>query len=202
MRNWQNGQKDLSKMRIGLVCACLFSLNVSAQEARDCSQIENARERLACFDNQFPSESRRAYEANKAKGPTLQETPIQPSVAPAPAATETPASQPVPTAPPANPAADQTGNADDAPIFSTEKKGGGLFDSRKKIDFASTIVAVKNENKRKMVFRLENDQIWIQVSPRDLPIKVGDKITIKSAIAGGYILRNEGGTSTRVRRIQ
>ena len=52
------------------------------------------------------------------------------------------------------------------------------------------------------VFKLENGQIWMQSSPRDLPFKEGDRVTIKSGTIGGYILRSESGTSTRVQRIE
>jgi hypothetical protein len=53
-----------------------------------------------------------------------------------------------------------------------------------------------------MVFRLENGQIWMQSSPRNLPFAVGNKVAIKSGRIGGYIMRSESGTSTRVKIIE
>ena len=53
-----------------------------------------------------------------------------------------------------------------------------------------------------MLFRLENGQIWMQIAPRDVPIRTLDRVTIKRGLAGGYLMRNEAGSSTRVSRIE
>ena len=66
----------------------------------------------------------------------------------------------------------------------------------------SQIAAVRSGGQQRMVFRLANDQIWMQSSPRDLPFSVGDNVNIKNARMGGYIMRSESGTSTRVQRIE
>ncbi len=52
------------------------------------------------------------------------------------------------------------------------------------------------------MFLLENDQIWLQEAPRSLPFDEGDEVRVKSAKLGGYMLSNERGVSTRVRRIK
>jgi hypothetical protein len=76
-----------------------------------------------------------------------------------------------------------------------------MFD-RESIEITATIKEVIDKDRKKMVFLLDNDQIWLQTSPRNLPIRQNDKVTIKSGFIGGYILRNEKGTSTRVERIR
>jgi hypothetical protein len=93
--------------------------------------------------------------------------------------------------------------AEDAPIRGQAKESkGGLFRNQPKIDFTSTIEAIKAESQKKMVFRLANGQIWLQSTPRELPFSEGDVITVKSGKLGGFVLRNEQGTSTRVTRIK
>ena len=53
-----------------------------------------------------------------------------------------------------------------------------------------------------MVFLLDNDEIWLQVEPRDLPFHEGDTVTIKNGFFGGYFMRTENRVSTRVSRIR
>lgn len=84
---------------------------------------------------------------------------------------------------------------------SQRQSGGGLFDSKEKVEFTALVQELRKRDKQKMVFLLDNGQMWIQSSPRNLPFKKGDKVTIKSGLIGGYILRNERGVSTRVSRI-
>ena len=61
---------------------------------------------------------------------------------------------------------------------------------------------LNKDQQKKIVFLLSNEEIWLQDSPRDLPIYRGDEVNIKKATLGGYIMRNESGTSTRVSRIK
>ena len=58
---------------------------------------------------------------------------------------------------------------------------GGIFDRKEQISLNSRIKAVRDQDKQRMAFMLENDEIWIQTSPRNLPFKEGDDVTIKSA---------------------
>ena len=78
---------------------------------------------------------------------------------------------------------------------------GGLFNDPK-VDLTTTIVAVRRGEKQKMVFQLENEQIWMQSTPRPLPFEEGDTVSIKNATLGGYFMRSTKGTSTRVQRIR
>ncbi len=165
---------DKTVFTLALALVAAFTLPIQADE-RDCRDINNAAERLACYDAQFPKTT------DAPKGEESSET-IYETALP-----KTSASAPVQ-------------NEQSDPPFTTDK--GGLFDKKPDITVNSTISAVKNERQKKMVFRLENGQIWLQTAPRSLPIKVGDKVTIKTATMGGYMLRNENNTSTRVRRIK
>ena len=156
----------------------------------DCAQVENARERLACFDAQNPR--------NENRPPVkLVTEPIryrnQPDLS----------TQQVGEA--TNDASQKskaTKAAEDAPIRGSGGDSGGFFGKRTKVDFSSEIEAVKREDQKKMVFRLANGQIWIQSSPRDLPIRKGDIATIKSGTIGGFVLQTNKGATTRVNRIK
>jgi hypothetical protein len=53
-----------------------------------------------------------------------------------------------------------------------------------------------------MVFLLANDQVWIQATPRPLPFEVGETVSVRNATLGGYFMRSEKGTSTRVQRVR
>ena len=77
-----------------------------------------------------------------------------------------------------------------------------LFGARDNYVVNAKIKAILNGDQQKMVFLLDNGQIWLQSSPRNLPFHKGDDVTIKSGTMGGYILRTISGTSTRVRRIK
>ena len=159
------------------------ALNAGAQ-SHPCSEIEDPGERLACFDAQFPEDPDEpvALEAPD-PDPTGDEAEAAP-LEPAPAAvTAAPAGQPSVTSAP-EPSAESTWLGDE------------------KVTLSSTIRAIRAGEKQKMVFLLDNEQIWMQSSPRILPFEAGDRITIKNALLGGYYMHSEKGTSTRVQRIQ
>ena len=175
---------------IALIAAALLStLATIAMGAQpiDCAQVENARERLTCFDQQYPRDQ------------------AKPSALPAPRDAEPPSISYKKADPALTPPAAQA-DATDATDATTSSEGlpksRGIFSLPEKVNIESTIAAVKNEYQKKMVFRLDNGQIWLQASPRDLPIKEGDKVTIRNGTIGGFILSTAGGTSTRVQRVK
>lgn len=167
------------KLMINIAALLLLSLLAARPIAAetDCRTIEDPDERLACFDANYGTPE---------AAPAPVEAPIESEKVSEPVAVKTPASvesTPAPVAP-AKPA---------------EKKTGFLGDEL--VDLTSTITAILAGEKQKMVFQLENGQIWLQSSPRPLPFKEGDLVTVKNATFGGYFMRSEKGVSTRVRRI-
>lgn len=94
--------------------------------------------------------------------------------------------------------------AEDCTLIEDAAQRLACYDARQatNLDLASTIKAVRRPDKQKMVFLLENDQVWLQDSPRPLPIREGQQVTIKSGRLGGHILTAENGASTRVRRVK
>jgi len=202
-------------MKYVLFILFLLTSPAYADDGPDCSSIKDRNARLACFDRLFPI----APETPKQQAPSTdgQQTtqtaaPVTPAQQPAsPEQAPISSSQPVPvtaqspnapavTEPPAIVKADKkkektsfTNN-----LISKTKR---MFD-RETVKVIATIKEVIDRDRKKMVFLLDNDQIWLQTSPRNLPIRQDDKVTIKSGFIGGYILRNEKGTSTRVERIR
>ena len=164
-----------------LVSALATNSIAWAEQTSKCSQIENKNERLLCFDREFPdiTQPKRPREA-KAKASELISNESE-------AAT----------------AATSTLVESEAPSKNKSRFSfSGLLDWKEPFNFETEIAAIRSGGKQRMVFRLDNGQIWMQTSPRELPFSVGNKVAIKSGKMGGFIMRSESGTSTRVRRIE
>lgn len=63
------------------------------------------------------------------------------------------------------------------------------------------LVKVTRRARGEYVFELDNGQVWVQSSPKWFKAEPGDPVTISKYRMGGYSLRNKGGASTRVRRL-
>jgi len=81
-------------------------------------------------------------------------------------------------------------------------KKGAIFGRDPRIELTTTITSIRRGDQQKMVFLLENDEVWMQATPRRMPFREGDTVTIKNASVGGYFMRTENGASTRVSRIK
>jgi hypothetical protein len=188
------------KLSISIAALLLMSSLAARTEAEetDCRAIEDPNERLACFDATYGTEEK-APEAAEAATVESESVIVSEPVAPeAPVSSEpTPAAVAPATAPLVT---ESSGTqSSESPPPPEKKKTGFLGDEL--INFSSTITSILAGDKQKMVFQLENEQIWLQSSPRRLPFKEGDTVTIKNALLGGYIMRSEKGVSTRVQRI-
>lgn len=179
----------------------------AAEGELNCAAIENARERLACYD--------RAYSDRPMPPPKIRTEVIAP---------------PATLGQPSTPATRQSGaesgaSANKASVNSTSdsridsataptarrgtaaptsesKRTGGMFSRSEKVEFSSTIRTIRDEDDQRMIFLLDNEQIWIQAAPRFIPFKEGDVVTIKSGLIGGFTMRNEKDVTTRVQRIK
>lgn len=185
-----------------------------ADNGPDCSSIKDRNDRLSCFDRLFPIVPEDPkQQAPSTGGPQTTQTaapvtPAQQSTDPEKAPISSSQAVPVTAQSPSAPAV-----AEPPVVTETDKnkkqsftknlmrKTKRMFD-RESLEITATIIEVIDKDRKKMVFLLDNDQIWLQSSPRNLPIRQDDKVTIKSGFIGGYILRNEKGTSTRVERIR
>tara|TARA_S200000501_G_scaffold129426_1_gene122285 strand:- start:151 stop:621 length:471 start_codon:yes stop_codon:yes gene_type:complete len=77
-----------------------------------------------------------------------------------------------------------------------------LFDWKGTEPFISKIKKIRSREKQRMVFLLNNDQIWIQIEPRFQPFKEGEQVYIQANFTGGFNMRSESGAFTEIRRIQ
>lgn len=175
-----------------LLLIVMASVNVAAAERNPCVDLEDAEERLACFDAQYGQVAPEPAAAPASTEPGPPTEPVQAERAPAavtPATSDTDADS-APAPDPIAPAA--------AAASAPEKTWLG----DEKVNLTSTITGILSQDKQKMVFQLENEQIWIQSTPRPLRFEEGDVVTIRNASLGGYFMRTESGVSTRVQRIQ
>ena len=203
-------------MKLFMITILLTLSSVSyAASGTDCASIKDQKARLACFDRRFP------VEPTEPSQPTAPSTgnPQTAETAPAEGIKAGPAA-PVAAKPPtdsrtvvAAPASSKQTVVENPDINAPENKEKDSFTrnlirktkkmfDRDTVQFSAAIKQVINKDRKKMVYLLDNDQIWLQSSPRNLPIHEGDTVTIKSGFMGGYILRNDKGTSTRVERIR
>ncbi len=176
------------------LATALFLFATTASGAEDCRKLKDAEARLACFDALYPSQDEKADDvmSDNILGPILteemEETVIEKSST---ADTETLSDK----------AKRNLAKKERAQNEKALKKKRGLFESGDKQYFEGTIVEMLSKPQQRMVFRFDNDEIWIQTTPRNLPIKVGDKVTIRRGTVGGYILRTENKVSTKISQI-
>ena len=176
-----------------------FSLSVFGETAQECAKLVRTDDRLACFDKLFPSKTDKMIESE-----TVQQK--QPSTD-----TGTRDVMDRSTREVTKTAQDELTRPDKSKIDSEDEQNsrgfslgslGNIFTRDPGADFQSRITELKAGNSQKMVFLLENNQIWLQDSPRTLPFRVGDTVKIKKGLLGGYTMRSKSGTSTRVNRIR
>lgn len=165
--------KPLSSL-ISIASMLLTSFGVQADKTSECSQIEDTRARLLCFDREFPNASAPTSEAvvPEISGSSVETVSIE-----------------------------DRDNIGRKSRVENRISLGGIFDRTKSPEIETEIVAIRSGDKQRMVFRLRNGQIWMQATPRHLPFSIGDKVVIKGGTIGGHIMRSQSGTSTRVQLI-
>ena len=173
-------------MRLFLFLLVAVGMGAVQAAPSDCAAIDDPQERLACYDQRFPRE------------PAAEEVQAVPeSRAPRREAVREVVDETTDEGPkPRKHRRDQS-----RPRDGQNRDDGGGFLGRERHEIVSAIRAVRSRDKQKMVFLLDNGQMWIQTSPRTLPIREGDRVSIKSGLAGGFMLRTQKGVATRVTRI-
>lgn len=176
------------------------ALEKQETDEENCALVENARERLACYDRTFPRGTPAPLPAARtevtAPPPTLSSESAN-SVDQSQSATDT---------------TDTTSAVDDTAGLrarrgtlaapANDQRSKGMFAWADDLDFTAKVDAVRDKGQQRMVFLLDNEQLWMQSSPRFVPIKKGDTVRVKSGKIGGYIMRNQNDVSTRVHRIK
>ncbi len=173
-----------------------FSLSVFGETAQECAKLVRTDDRLACFDKLFPSKNEKMIESETVQrqqtsdGRRTRELQAEPSIS----ETETTRDEIARS----DKSATKPRDVQDSQGFSL----GKIFNRDPGTDVESRIKELKAGNSQKMVFLLENNDIWLQDSPRTLPFRVGDTVKVKKGLLGGYTMRSESGTATRVHRIR
>ncbi len=205
----------------------LLSFAASAEEVADCSEIANAVDRLSCFDQHFPRKDSAppvpenqtevnpiSDEASTGEPVSIPEESFPDTSQTAAAAAAAPQESPVPPDTKQSTAEAEAASVQPESLVVSEPKQsttdsapgtlkkGAIFGRDPRIELTTTITSIRRGDQQKMVFLLENDEVWMQATPRRMPFREGDTVTIKNASVGGYFMRTENGASTRVSRIR
>jgi hypothetical protein len=180
----------LSKLLFSLGVSLFFVLPLSADEItnitdfKGCRAIKGETERLACYDtiseggifNEQKLKQVQVEEFGSSKMPKA----VEPAPAPA-------ASTAATTAPSASTSTATT---------KSQKKDG----SSKKL--AVTIVRSKKDVNGYHYFQTSDGQVWKQLNANSWSLSVPFDAVIKAGVLGSFFLVNEGGKSTRVKRVR
>jgi hypothetical protein len=67
---------------------------------------------------------------------------------------------------------------------------------------AARIAAISTRGFGEQVFTLDNGQVWAEKNASNMPLKIGDPVTIRSGRLGAFYLSNPRGRQTQVSRIR
>lgn len=155
-----------------------------------CAAIDDPAARLACYDAAYPRPARRGANAPSAVAPGV---PVAPAVAVAPAST-------TPVVPAARPASE-------AEKFGLSERQRAEREPRPEQPPANAVtaavVAVRKLPAGYLLIELDNGQQWQQIeSAPNLYLRVGERVSIRKASLGSFLLETRSNFSTRVRRVQ
>lgn len=168
-----------------------FSATLSAAEEETllgCRAIEDAAERLACYDRVVDRVNREIAPGAPATEPRVSSSGAAPADGPASEAPE-----------------DRTlrerlfGRSSSESANALRRTYG--IDTPKQI--AATVAEAKRMGDKTYQFSLDNGQVWRQVEVVHFVLKAGDQVEIEAGLAGSYYLRRNGaGRTIRVKRIR
>jgi hypothetical protein len=175
-----------------LALAALLALLVSApwdtaaasdrSKGAECAAIDDPSARLACFDAAFPRAPRASSPAPAVAIPAADKP-----TAPAPVVADIPAKEAV-----------EFGLSEQQ---KAEREG-----KPPKPELAATTAAIRTARKLSTgywLITLDNGQVWQQTElDPNVWLDAGDRVTIRKASLGSFLLVTPGSYSTRVRRLQ
>ena len=184
-RGWRSFRVSAVLCAAAVLCAPLGAgAQTLTERLRACASEKNEARRLACYDR----ETARDGEGASAKS---AETPAAPATVAGPA-------QP----------------AEEARVEPAKEKFGyrGSI-ARKEIDeraaadpgvdrLEATVTELSTRPLGQLVLTLDNGQVWAQKTADSAPIKVGDRVVIKKASFGSFLLVAPNKRTTRVTREQ
>ena len=173
---------------------------LTADQLRTCQQLEDAAQRLQCFD----ALAERVLGVEEAAAVAVAPAATAAAAAPTASAVEQPAasieSEPV------VPAAAAVVAAEAQPEPSVNTAAEESFGRREEPEKPESIQTVIDKTDKtaygKLVLYLDNGQVWQQLDSLRTTFKAGDEIIISSAVSGSFLLRKTtGGTRIRVKRL-
>jgi len=178
----------ISTLLFGLGVSQIFVLPLLADEitnitdVKGCRAINGETERLACYDTVieggiFNEEKLKEVQVEEFGSRTMPKAP-EPAPAPAPAASTATTT---------------------APVAATTKSPKKTSSDGK---LAVTIVRSKKDNRGFHYFQTSDGQVWKQLNANSWSLTVPFDAVIKSGVLGSFFLVNEGGKSTRVKRVR
>jgi hypothetical protein len=187
----------LNSLLIGLFASQIFALPLLADEFANISDIKGCRaitgdtERLACYDTIidggiFNEQILKQVQVESFGSSSLRKE--KPPAAPAPA-TETGTA----TAAGTGTAAAGTGTVSKAPAAAIDTSADEL---------SVTITRVKKDGSGIHYFQTSDGQVWKQRNASAWSLKVPFEAEIKKGLMSSFFLVNEGGKSTRVKRVK
>jgi len=186
----------LNSLLIGLCASQIFALPLLADELvnisdpKGCRAITGDTERLACYDTIidggiFNEQILKQVQVESFGSSSMRKE--KPPAAPAPA-TETGTATAAETG-----AAAGTGTVSKAPAAAIDISADEL---------SVTITRVKKDGSGIHYFQTSDGQVWKQRNAGAWSLKVPFEAEIKKGMMGSFFLVNEGGKSTRVKRVK
>ncbi len=160
---------------------------VGAEAAHTCALVAEEAARLACYDAAFgkPSATTRAATASDARS-------VQAAVGATAAAVVAPATETV-----------SSGPHESFGLSEADKRARTLQESAKRTNVSSKVTQVSSRPEGQLLLTLEDGQVWAQLE-RDTRFRArpGDRVTIRKASLGSYLLVGPDRIATRVRRVK
>lgn len=186
-----------------ILAAVLLATSLSVEAAdgsNPCAGIKDSTARLACYDNLFAKPAAATAVAPVAPAAAPAAPGVASGQVAAPAAA--PVAAPIPAAPSVEKQIEDFGLSPEA------------AQAKKKVDkpatpatpatiesIESTIAALQRRGTGELVLKLANGQVWLQgQADSRVYLKPGDRVTIKKALFGSYMLVS-GYYSFKVRRL-
>ena len=153
---------------------------VAAEPSHPCSAIDDASQRLVCYDAAF----------GRPAGTTTVTITPQPALAPATTATTATAA--------ADPVAQQRAEFG---LSDAAKKARDPQQAAQAESITDTLAELGQRPTGELVFNLQNGQVWLQIeADTRTRVKAGDTVTIRKGALGSFLLVGPDRVSVRVRR--
>jgi hypothetical protein len=173
------------------------------ERGAECVAIDDATARLACYDAAFPRPAQHSAAGVPVAAGAANTAPLPAPAAPG-AVAAAPAAAPVAASAPAAPAAQP---ASEAEKFGLSERQRAEREPRPEKPPANAVtgevIALRKLPSGYLLIELDNAQQWQQIeTDPNLYLRIGERVTIRKASLGSFLLETRSNHSTRVRRVQ